>query len=182
MKAYVVSVLTPIFPFRRAASSFVIGDETVGMRLRRQLHEAGLEVVEVQSLSDFEGPGCALQDNLVLADAAVQTLVTQLRSTTAEQSCQWSVDASLLRTVLYDTDPQITPIPVWLFGARGLAAKVNAVTSLLEISSLFTLRREHRLSYAGLWPESGTRTSAEPVRVSDRAMARRAECLHPGCS
>ncbi len=75
MKAYVVTDEAHVYPFRRAAHSFRLGDDTVGARLRRQLVKAGFEVTEAASFDDgLLGPGLALRDNVVLADATVGLL------------------------------------------------------------------------------------------------------------
>jgi len=136
VKAYLVAQSAPLFPFRRSPASFVLGDETVGARLRRQLLSARFEIIEARADQiELDGPGCVLHDNLVLADATVASLVSQVRGAT--RTVQWSVDASLMQTVRADgRAPMISPLPVWVFGAK---RELEASTQLLETRPLFEL-------------------------------------------
>lgn len=135
MKAYVVAKKTPMFPFRRAASTFALGDETVGERLRRQLLRAGFEITELAVLTEVEGPGCIVHDQLVLADATVARLAEHVRRI-GTQTCQWSVDVSMMRTVwAHEQKPQLSLLPVWVFGQR--LRRDTQVIEVLETRSLF---------------------------------------------
>lgn len=115
MKAYVVSEAAPVFPFRRAASTFLLGDETVGARLRRQLTQAGFEVIEGPA---NEGPGVVVHDNVVLADATVKRLASHARRQ-GQGTVQYSVDTTAMHTVRADgLTERVQALPVWVFGSR----------------------------------------------------------------
>ena len=133
MRAYVVSVSEPVFPFRRAAATFSLGDETVGTRLRRQLVANGFAVIE--GPAGF-GPGVVIHDNVVLADATVKRLAAHA-ATIGQGTVQYAVDAAAMHTVRADGAPvNSQPLPVWVFGAH----MGTASPRVLPVAPVFELR------------------------------------------